>query len=383
MSLVARLSELISFDTQNPSGDERPLCHSLAGQLGALGAATVETFEVGSHAAVYAEFGEPGDGPPRLLVNAHVDTVPANAGYSAAPHVLTERGDRLHGLGTADTKGAIAAILEAIATLRARGRAPRGLAVLFSGDEERSGSCMKKFLAERTSGGSSSGGATAGRGAGLARAIVCEPTGCAVGWRHRGIAAAQATATSPGGHSSRADGIPNPIAIMARAAVAPDDMGRRHRGQGPAGFEGICMNVAALDGGLAFNVVPTRATLMMSLRPAPGADLGALMDEAEGVARAAARPDELAWSVVNANPPFHTRDLAAFEALLPGRATRPLDLAFWTEAALLSAAGIDAVVFGPGRIEQAHAADEYVDRAELETAFEAFVHMFSAGASPS
>jgi acetylornithine deacetylase len=80
--------------------------------------------------------------------------------------------------------------------------------------------------------------------------------------------------------------------------------------------------------------------------------------------------------VVNANPPFQTRDLGAFEALLPG-ARAPVDLSFWTEAALLSEAGIDAVVYGPGRIEQAHAADEYVAVAELEAAHAAFVHMLS------
>jgi acetylornithine deacetylase len=154
-------------------------------------------------------------------------------------------------------------------------------------------------------------------------------------------------------------------------------MGRRYRGKGPAGFEGICLNVAAIDGGLAFNVIPTRATLRMSLRPAPGADLPALLGEAERAARDAAAPAELEWSVVNANPPFQTRDLAAFRALLPEAAERPVDLAFWTEAALLSAAGIDAVVFGPGHIEQAHAADEYVERAELETAFQTFVRAFA------
>jgi acetylornithine deacetylase len=57
---------------------------------------------------------------------------------------------------------------------------------------------------------------------------------------------------------------------------------------------------------------------------------------------------------------------------------RPVDLAFWTEAALLGEAGIDAVVFGPGHIEQAHAADEHVERAELETALETFIHLFES-----
>ena len=369
MSLFARLAELVSFDTQNPTGLERPLARLLGRQLDELGATRVEIFEVGHHAAVYARFG--GD-RPRLLVNAHIDTVPANAGYTGAPHALVERDGRLVGLGAADTKGAIAAIMEALADMRAAGLAPRDVGVLFSGDEERSGTCMRHFLADPALAG------------GLERAIVCEPTGCAVGARHRGIGAVEITATSPGGHSSRADLIPGPIATLARVAVALDDMGRRLRHEGPPGFEGICMNVAALDGGLAFNIVPTTATLRISLRPAPGADMGVLLAEAEGVARRAAQAvaHDIVWTVVNANPPFQTRALGSFEPLLGDRARRPLDLAFWTEAALLSAAGIDAVVFGPGRIEQAHAADEYVELSELETARDLLVRVFERGAEP-
>ena len=39
MSVTARLIELISFDTQNPAGRERPLVDALARELAALGAA--------------------------------------------------------------------------------------------------------------------------------------------------------------------------------------------------------------------------------------------------------------------------------------------------------------------------------------------------------
>jgi len=362
MSLRDRLTELVSHDTQNPSGRERPLCDKLAAELRALGAAAVEVADVvtpaRSHAYVYARFGA---GAPRLLLNAHVDTVPANSGYASPPHTLTAQDVRLVGLGSADTKGAIAAILEALARRRPAG----DVGVLFSGDEERSGSCMRAFL-------------DSAHARGIERAIVCEPTSCRVGWRHRGIGAALASATGPGGHSSRVDGIDNPIAILARAAVALDEFGHEQREQGPEGFRGICLNVAALDGGIAFNVVPTRATLSMSLRPAPGTDVGELLEEAGRRARAAVAPRAIAWEVRKENPAFATRDIAAFEPLLGARARQPIDVAFWTEAALLSEAGIDAVVFGPGDIAQAHAADEYVTMDDLEAAQAAFEQVLAA-----
>jgi len=359
MSLTARLTELVAFDTQNPMGDERPAVTWLGEQLREMGAERVEVRQEDDHGFVYAVFGTE---RPRLLLNAHVDTVPANAGYSTPPHVLVERDGRLQGLGAADTKGAIAAILQAIVDVNASGRPPRGVGILFSGDEERRNTCIRSFLSDPA------------LCSGLERAIVCEPTGCAVGWRHRGIGAAEAVATSVGGHSSRADQIPSPIALLARAAVALDDLGRLYRHRGPPGFQGLCLNVASLDGGLAFNVIPTRATLRMSLRPAPGSDLNALMAEAERAARAAVAPAQIEWAVLNSNPPFQTRDLPPLQALL-GESAAAIDLAFWTEAALLSAAGIDAVVFGPGHIEQAHAADEYVELTQLQAAYRAFVQV--------
>jgi acetylornithine deacetylase len=356
--LRRRLTALVSADTQNPMGDERPLSQSLAGELRALGARTVDTFEVEGHHAVCARFG---DSPPTLLVNAHLDTVPANAGYSSPPHELVERDGRLYGLGTADTKGAIAAILEALAT-----RPPhRSVAVLFSGDEEHGSQCLGAFLKGPFS-------------RGLTHAVVCEPTSLRVGHRHRGIGSAEMVATSPGGHSSRVDFVTNPMVTLARAAVALDQWGASKREDGPPGFRGLCLNVAALDGGVAFNVIPSRATLRVSVRPAPGSSVEAVLGEAEGEARRAAAPSDVTWEINHSRQAFATRDLTAFAPLLGDRLKDPVDLAFWTEAAMFSAAGIDAVVFGPGDIAQAHAPDEFVEIDQLVQAREAFLRIFAS-----
>jgi acetylornithine deacetylase len=264
----------------------------------------------------------------------------------------------LHGLGTADIKGAIAAILEALAA----GPVTRPVGVLFSGDEEHGGSCVRAFLAT-----------DAARG--LERAIVCEPSSCRVGVRHRGIAAVTVTLEAVGGHSSRVDEMVNPVAVLARAAVALHDMGIEYRAKGPPGFQGLNLNVAALDGGIAFNVVPTRAALTFSLRPAPGARGDDLLADAERRVRAATVPHAVAWEVTIDSPSLQARDLAGFEPLLGARVGETVDLGYWTEASRFAERGIDAVVFGPGAIAQAHAADEYVELAELEAARAAYAHV--------
>jgi acetylornithine deacetylase len=356
-----RLAELVGFDTRNPGGNERPLAEHLARELTQLGARTVEVFATEQHVSTFACFGA---GSPALILNAHIDTVLANAGYSADPLVLVRREQNLYGLGSADTKGAIAAILEALARRQETGRAPSNVAILFSGDEELGGACIRDFL-------------TSDRIRGLERAIVCEPTGCRVGARHRGLYAARIHARSPGGHSSLADSIPNPLAALARAAVALDTLGIASREVGTDGLRGLCMNVAALEGGMAFNIIPAEATLTFSIRPAPGVDLGTLVTQAQSAVRDAAAPLATDWQAFAFNPALQTRHAPDFIPLLGERAQHPIDLPFGTEAGQFVEKGIDAVVFGPGRIEQAHKADEYVALDELEDAVRSFGQVLS------
>jgi acetylornithine deacetylase len=49
---------------------------------------------------------------------------------------------------------------------------------------------------------------------------------------------------------------------------------------------------------------------------------------------------------------------------------RPCGVPFGSDASKLSRAGVPAIVFGPGSIDQAHAADEYVELAQVEQAMD-------------
>jgi acetylornithine deacetylase len=364
MSRVASLlGELIAYDTRNPEGDELPLAQRLGDELGRRSPDSVEVVEVPREgggrprAYVMARWGT-----PKTLVNVHLDTVPANAGWKTDPHKAVIGDGKVVGLGAADTKGAIAAILCALDQAR-----PKDTMIVFSGDEEHSGTVMRAFVASPHI-------------RGIERAVVCEPTRLRAGTQHRGILAIDVARRGAGGHSSAADRMPAPIADLSRVAVAIDDWARAQRDVGPPGFAGMCVNVARLHGGVAFNVVPDSATLSISLRPPPGADFVALQEElGELIARAlpAEAVGHSDTRSVIANPPFATRDLDAYRPLLGDAIVgAPIDMAFWTEAAVLSAAGIDAVVIGPGDIAHAHAPDEWVAIDELEAARDIFVRMF-------
>ncbi len=352
---AALLSRLIGFPTDNPGGDELALCQWLGGELDARGADRVDVVEVpravGRGAYVYARFGE-----PRWILNAHVDTVPAQAGWRTDPFTAVDDGARITGLGAADTKGAIAAALCAVDRAR-----PEGIGLLFSGDEEKGGTCMRAFLGSP-------------HAAGIERALVCEPSSRTAGVRHRGVRCYQFDLSGPGGHSSKVDQLPNPLAALARVAAAIDDLGRKHLQHGPDDMKGLCTNIARLDGGVAFNVVPDRAQLTLSVRPPPGFPIDDLDAEVDAAARAVDPAITVTRPIQHA--PFATRDPEPFRGLLAGRIDALAPLQFWTEAAVLAEFGIDAVVVGPGDIGQAHAAGETVAHADLGWATDLFTHFF-------
>jgi acetylornithine deacetylase len=355
------LGDLIAYRTPNPGGDEVALCERLADELRSRGCDRVDVVEVpreGSRGGyVFGAFGA-----PRLIINVHVDTVPANTGWTRDPWAAEITDDRVTGLGSADTKGAIAAALTALDGVR-----PSDVGFLFSGDEEHGTTCIEAFLASP-------------HAKGIERAIVCEPTSRIAGIRHRGVGAYRARYEGRGGHSSNADRMPKPVATLARLAVALDELGVRNLERGPDDMRGLCMNVAGLYGGVAFNVVPDRAALTWSVRPPPGFDQAAFDRELAELARGVDPAITLETEIDHA--PFATRDVAWFERCLAGRVNAFGPLQFWTEAAMLSAAGIDAVVVGPGDIAHAHAADEFVTLDDLGWAIALFEQVFAAGALP-
>lgn len=359
---VSLLSDFVGYRTVNPGGDELALCARVADELRAREPDEVIVGEVprpgrpagGYVLALY--------GTPRTVINVHLDTVPVNTGWTRDPFRAEVSGGRLYGLGSSDTKGAMAATLVALEAVR-----PHDVGILFSGDEENGSLVMRSFLEQEPLARS------------IERALVCEPTARRAGVRHRGVRGYRARVRGQGGHSSKADVMPKPMVIMARLAVALDDLGRRYLEQGPPDMRGLCMNVASIDGGVAFNVIPDSAELTFSVRPPPGFDAAAFERELAACVAAAGQGIELERDLDAA--PFACRDQRLFETMLAGRPADYGPLDFWTEAALWSAAGVDAVVIGPGDIAQAHAPNEFVPLDDLDWAIDLFTHVLGRSAA--
>jgi acetylornithine deacetylase len=178
------------------------------------------------------------------------------------------------------------------------------------------------------------------------------------------VLAQAASVEGAGGHSSMADHMPRPIGELARLAVGLDELGRARLGDGPPGMQGLCLNLASFHGGVAFNVVPQRARLEWSLRPYPGFDRAGWDRDVAALARG------ISIEVTIDHPPFRCEHPDALVALVAPFTRSIGTLDYWTEAALLAAHGIDAIVIGPGDIARAHAPDEYVELDDLDWAVE-------------
>jgi acetylornithine deacetylase len=340
----------VACDTQNPPRRitaEAEIFRYCSEQLGS--AYRVQTWDHGDgHVSWFAVRGN-----PKVLFNVHLDTVPVGEGWSHDPLALSVRDGRAYGRGTCDIKGA-AAVLLALAQQGAE-----NLALLFTSDEEGAGGCCVANFLESGAAGS------------FRQVIVAEPTACRAVLGHRGFLSVKVRFQGRPGHSSESRALrENAIHQMAHWASAA--LGVAAARKNSEGDPGACMNLGIADGGTKSNVIAGDAFVHWSARLRPGESNDEFLREIQACA---AEDSKVDWEV-----PFRGEPLPAAgqdDSSATGFC-RDLGLPlgdavdFWTEASLFSAAGVPALVLGPGDIAQAHVTDEWVGLDQLETAFELY-----------
>ena len=346
-SVLRHLEALVSFDTRNP-----PRAIGTGGIFDYLRAQLpgfrIEVIDHGEGAVSMLAV----RGNPRRVFNVHMDTVPSSPAWSADPHALRVTADRAIGLGACDIKGAAAGLL--VAASRTRGDA----AFLFSTDEEANDArCISAFL---------------GTEHGFGEAIVAEPTQCEAVLAHRGISSVLMKFRGSAGHASGANAMQASALHQAMrwGAKALDFVdGQSHQRFG--GLTGLRFNIGKVEGGIKANMIAPSAEVRFGFRPLPSMSIDVLHEHLGTLAEAGAVDR---YEETFRGPPLPAGDIAAAEE----RRLEARDLAdalelpignavdFWTEASLFSAAGMTALVYGPGDIAQAHTADEWVALDQLQ-----------------
>lgn len=348
---LRELTWLVTHDSTNPPRRPAAMMMQLEQVLSARGLQVSRDDHGDGCISVTARRGE-----ARTLLTAHLDTVPVAPGWTRDPFTLTLEEGRAYALGATDVKGGAAAMMAAAFATDAP------CTILFTTDEEAGNArCMRSFVDTKPE---------------LDFAVVAEPTRVQAVLAHRGIAAGVLDFQGRAAHSSLS-GQHSALHDLVRWGTAALSLAEtlEREPAGPSGLSGVRFNLGKVDGGEKSNVVAGRATARFGLRPPPE------LSPREAMRRFAELAPEAAFSEAFSGPPLpHTPELGQVARAHAERYGFPLaePVAFWTEASVLSAAGIPAVVLGPGDIGLAHGADEYVELAELEAAARLYLAMLEA-----
>ncbi len=350
--LLRHLKALIAFDTQNPPRNitaESQLFEYLRTALGPGFDVQLQDHGKGRVSFLAVR------GQADRLFNVHLDTVPVLDGAQFPALKMTLHQDRVYGRGVCDIKGGAACLLTIAQT------SDHPLALLFTSDEEGGeGCCVARFIEQ--------GGCEP-----FKQVIVSEPTGCKAETVHRGYLSVKGSFRGESGHSSERRSLEeNAIHRLSRWSAAAIAQAREADEQGLRS----CFNIGTVSGGVKSNVIADRADIHWSARLLPGQSNDEFLDRM--LALDAAEFAE--WEVPFAGPPLPTDDNQAqstdsFARIHGLEVGSGLD--FWTEASLFSAAGVPALVLGPGDIAQAHTVDEWVSLAQLDKALDLYRNLAS------
>lgn len=311
---------------------------------------------------------------PVLLLEAHQDTVPVE-GMTIAPWKPTLRDGRLYGRGACDIKGGLTAMLGAVARLAAEPVDQRPTVIMACTVNEEYGFTGAKGVCELWSNR---------RGSIFPRkpdmAIVAEPTNLQIVVAHKGVVRWRCRAKGRAAHSSLPHLGENAIYRMASVVLALERYQREVAPQ--LGEHPLCgrpsLSVGTIHGGLSVNTVPDACTIEIDRRLLPHDDPRTAYRHA--IEHVAANVAGIAGSIEHL-PPFIESPglsqetngaLADALATVVGEVAGPaakIGVPFGTDAAMF-AQHFPTVVFGPGSIDQAHTADEWVPLIEVEQASE-------------
>ena len=299
--------------------------------------------------------------PRRLMFSGHLDIVGVD-GMTHSPFEGEVRDGRLYARGAADMKGGVAAMCAA-AWRAAQEPLDGEIVVALTADEEYESAGTRAMLE---------------RGVRADAAIVGEPTRLEIMPAHRGFVWIEVEVSGRAAHGSRwdvgVDAIRHAGLLLSELdRVDAEELPRReHPLLGRAS-----LHASTIAGGIGMSTYPDRCVVRLERRTLPGErgeDVIAEIERACAAVRAR-RPSFVAEVrlLMTQGPSDVALDAPIVHALTDAlracdEPVRVAGMSAWTDAALLNAAGLPAICFGPGDISLAHAAEEYIPLDEIDRA---------------
>jgi acetylornithine deacetylase len=352
---ISLLRDLVAIDSVNPSlvsgaAGEAQIAEAIAAHMRRIGL-DVETQHVAKGRPNVIGVLDGSRAGRSLMLCGHMDTVGVDG--MDAPFSPTERDGRLYGRGAQDMKGGVAAMIDAARLVRERGFDGGRLIIAAVVDEEFASvgadALVTRFTADA--------------------AVVTEPTDLRIGVAHKGFAWASIETHGRAAHGSRPLDGRDAIFRMGRVLQRFERLDRDLQSRRPHELLGTgSLHASIIEGGRELSSYPDRCRLQLERRTLPGETGDTLRAEGEEILRGLRDEDpefSATLELMFSRPPYEIPQIAALPAALSnatrvcGVATSVVGMSFWTDAAILGAAGIPSVLFGPGGAGL-HSTEEYV-----------------------
>lgn len=377
VTLLQRLIRIPSVNPDcNPMGDgEAAMADCVAEFLEGIGFSVIQDEVLPGRPNVIGRCPHTGsepDGRPRILLCPHLDTVSVDGMDLDSFGTISEDG-RILGRGASDTKGPMAAMLQALANTREI-LAELPVAVDFTGfmGEEASQHGSKHFAKHH--------------GPEYTFAIAGEPTSLDIVNVTKGSLWATLSAKGKAAHASQPEAGENAILKLARALIDFDEkITTQLTTYSHPSLGSSTINIGVIDGGKQPNIVPDSASAQIDIRTTPS-----LHDEigAKALVEKIIVDQKLPIKLVNPheNPPMEVENDNPWIKQLQDAnpSSKAVGAPWFSDAGHLNAAGIPAVCIGPGSIDQAHTKDEFISIKDLEDGvdyFERFIRSLSKNPS--
>lgn len=301
-----------------------------------------------------------GTGSNGLVLAGHTDTVPCDESrWDSDPFKVSERDNRFFGLGTTDMKGFFAIVLEALKYFDGV-EFQHPLTILATADEESSMSGARALGASQFN---------------ARYAVIGEPTGLKPVNMHKGVMMESIALAGQSGHSSNPALGNNALdamhRVIAELMALRDEWGRQY--QNPAFEIDIpTLNLASVHGGDAPNRICSHCELQFDVRLMPGMQSNEIREiirrrtEQALLGTGVTANIQSLFAGVEAFSQSHDSELLKAAEELTGFG--PNSAGFATEAPFLQALGMQTVVLGPGSIDCAHKANEYLAHDQIDPA---------------
>lgn len=375
MTSIDWLTRLIGFDTVSRHSN-LALIEEVQGYCEQLGLSVDLTFNEAKDKAnlfVTVPAGANADQVNHgLVLSGHTDVVPVDGqDWSSDPFTATIRDDKLYGRGACDMKGFIACALTLLpqaVKLSNAGQLRRPLHLALSFDEEVGCLGAPLILADLKA-----------RGIAPDYCIVGEPTNMTMVVAHKGIAVYRCRVHGKSAHSSLTTQGVNAISYASRLIGYVDELAEEisHREDNDSLFDVpySTLSVGTIQGGTATNIVPNLCEFTFDYRNLPHmtqedilAPIKAKVAELSAQMQARAPETGIELLQQESVPAMTDNDNGELQNLitaLTGDDERH-KVAYATEGGQFTNAGIPTIICGPGSIEQAHKANEFVKLSEIE-----------------